>query len=48
MVLTACRQRHAIDQQQNHPAQLRHVLAAFLCEFDIAPKLRTAYWIALR
>ena len=31
------------DQQEDHLAQLRHVLAALLCEFHIAPELGAFY-----
>jgi hypothetical protein len=43
VVLAAWWQGTPLDRQQDHFAQLRHVLAAFLCELHIAPKLRLAY-----
>src|ERR1039457_2906785 len=46
VVLAPWRQGTPLDRQQDHFAQLRHVLAAFLCEFHIAPKLRFAYRVS--
>src|ERR1019366_2001072 len=40
VVLVPCRQRAPIDQQQDRLAQLRHIRAALLYEFHIAPELR--------
>ena len=37
-----------LDQQQDHLTQLRHVLAALLGEFHIAPELRASYRVPHR
>src|ERR1700720_3345899 len=42
VVFAVLRQGSPLDQQQNHLAQLRHIVAALLGEFHIAPKLRPA------